>query len=138
MDVKFKRGVVYGLKGTVGCGKSTFLQTLIGLNKNYSDTIEFDGQDINVLDGHFFDSHVSYLSAESGFFSGSLYDNFVLRNCNGNKVMASILRDYFGNRVFDYQNLYIDDIESIPMSTGQRKRLLFFDGAVRPLLTLCV
>ncbi|MCG9661365.1 hypothetical protein, partial [Vibrio mediterranei] len=31
----------------------------------------------------------------------------------------------FGERVFDYQSLYVDDIETIAMSTGQKRKLIF-------------
>lgn len=36
-----------------------------------------------------------------------------------------MLKECFGSRVFDYQTMHVDDIESIPMSTGQRRKLLF-------------
>ena len=87
---------------------------------------------MNVLDPSFFQNHVSYLNAETGFFSGSLYDNFLYRNCISNKTIESILKECFGHRVFDYQSLYVDDIESIPMSTGQRKKLLFMMALLDP------
>lgn len=125
VNIKLNKGILYGVKGAVGSGKSTFFRTLIGLNKNYKGKIEYDGVDLNVIDGGFFQGKVSYLSAETDFFSGSLYDNFLFRNCISNKVIESILKECFGNRVFDYQSLYVNDIEHIPMSTGQKKKLLF-------------
>ncbi|MGL4826557.1 MAG: ATP-binding cassette domain-containing protein [Vibrionaceae bacterium] len=125
VNMKFHKGILYGIKGKVGSGKSTLLKMLIGISKEYSGKIEYDGLDINVIDQSFFQSRVSYLSVESDFFTGSLYDNFVFRNCNSNKIIESVLKECFGNRVFDYQSLYVNDIESIPMSTGQKRKLLF-------------
>lgn len=125
VNLKFKQGFLYGIRGGVGSGKSTLLRTIIGLNKDFKGKIEYDGVDVNVIDGSFFENKVSFLNAESGFFSGSLYDNFLFRNCTNNKQIESILKECFGKRVFDYQSLYVDDIESIPMSTGQRRKLLF-------------
>ncbi len=125
VNIKFKKGLIYGLRGAVGSGKSTFLRTLIGLNTDYKGKIEYDGVDAHVVDGSFFENQVSFLNAETGFFSGSLYDNFLFRSCTNNKQIEAILKECFGKRVFDYQSLYVDDIESIPMSTGQRKKLLF-------------
>lgn len=126
VDVKFHKGCIYGIKGPVGVGKSTFLKTIIGANKDYKGKVEYDGVDLNNVDPSFFESRVSYLnSSENQFFSGSLEDNFVYRNCNSKKVMATILKECFGKRVFDYQSMYVDDIESIAMSTGQRRKLLF-------------
>lgn len=125
VNLKLNKGIVYGMKGPVGSGKSTFFRTLIGLNRNFKGKIEYDGVDLNVIDGGFFQGKVSYLTAETDFFSGSLYDNFLFRNCLSNKLIESILKECFGSRVFDYQSLYVNDIENIPMSTGQRKKLLF-------------
>lgn len=125
VNMKMNKGILYGIKGPVGSGKSTFFRTLIGLNKNFKGKIEYDGVDLNVIDCSFFEGKVSYLTAESNFFSGSLYDNFLFRNCISNKLIDGILKECFGTRVFDYQSLYVNDIENIPMSTGQRRKLLF-------------
>ena len=125
VNMKLNKGILYGIKGPVGSGKSTFFRTIIGLNKNFKGKIEYDGVDLNVIDSSFFEMKVSYLTAETDFFSGTLYDNFLFRNCVSNKLIESILKECFGNRVFDYQSLYVNDIESIPMSTGQRRKLLF-------------
>lgn len=43
---KAKRTVILGPNG---CGKSTFLRTVSGLQKNYQGTIQLDGQDISSL-----------------------------------------------------------------------------------------
>ncbi|HDY7818762.1 TPA: ATP-binding cassette domain-containing protein [Vibrio vulnificus] len=126
VNVKFHKDLIYGVKGPVGSGKSSLLKTIIGLNKDYRGKIEFDGVDLNNIDPSFFESRVSYLnSSENQFFSGSLEDNFVYRNCNSKKMMDTILKECFGKRVFDYQTMYVDDIDSIAMSTGQRRKLLF-------------
>jgi len=125
VDMKLHKGILYGLKGPVGSGKSTLLRSLIGLEPDFHGKIEYDGHDIKVIDSSFFDQKVSYLTAETGFFSGTLYDNFLYKNCNNAKVIERVLRECFGGRIFDYQVLYVDDIENIPMSTGQRRKLLF-------------
>lgn len=125
VNLKLNKGIIYGVKGAVGSGKSTFFRTLVGINTNFKGKIEYDGVDVNVIDSSFFEGKVSYLTAETNFFTGTLYDNFLYRNCVSNKLVESILKECFGNRVFDYQSLYIDDMENIPMSTGQRRKLLF-------------
>ncbi|AFR26615.1 ABC transporter ATP-binding protein [Bartonella quintana] len=47
-NVKFhiKRGEAYGLIGESGCGKSTILNTLVGLIPHYSGHFVFDGQEV--------------------------------------------------------------------------------------------
>lgn len=47
----FEKGKIYGIVGHNGCGKSTFLNTLIGLCMGeYSGKILYSGMDINLLD----------------------------------------------------------------------------------------
>ena len=125
VDLKLHKGVLYGLKGPVGSGKSTLLRALVGLEADCQGKIEYDGHNIQAIDSSFFEQKVSFLTAETGFFSGTLYDNFLYKNCNNAKVIERVLRECFGGRIFDYQALYVDDIEHIPMSTGQRRKLLF-------------
>ncbi|KFA99231.1 ATP-binding cassette domain-containing protein, partial [Vibrio sp. ER1A] len=125
-SAKFHRGGIYGIKGKVGSGKSTFLRALVGIESIEKGKIEYDGVDINILDSSFFKNHVSYVSAsDNQLFPGSLYENFVYRNCNTKRIMDTILSECFGERVFDYQSLYVDDIETIAMSTGQKRKLIF-------------
>ncbi|MFA0013952.1 ATP-binding cassette domain-containing protein [Vibrio lentus] len=125
INLKFHKGILYGIKGPVGSGKSTLLKSILGINKDYKGKVEYDGVDMNVIDNNFFETKVSYLSSEASFLSGSLYENFLFRNCTSSKIINNILKECFGDRVFDYQSLYVDDIENIAMSTGQKRRLLF-------------
>ncbi|MEZ9701084.1 ATP-binding cassette domain-containing protein [Vibrio sp. 10N.261.46.E12] len=119
------RGGVYGLKGAVGSGKSTFLQCLLGLSKPSEGSIEYDGIDINDLDSDFFSNHTSYhSSSEEQMFSGTLYDNFIYHNCHEKEVIDKILFKCFGGRDFNYQDFHVNDIESLGMSTGQKRKLL--------------
>ncbi|PKF48915.1 hypothetical protein AT251_22675 [Enterovibrio nigricans] len=126
ISAKFHKGVLYGIKGSVGSGKSTLLKSIVGASREYNGKIEYDGVDLNSIDSSFFSANVNYLNAsENQFFSGSLEDNFLIRNCNSKKIINLVLKECFGSRVFDYQTMHVDDIESIPMSTGQRRKLLF-------------
>lgn len=125
VDLTLHKGVLYGLKGPVGSGKSTLLRALIGLEQDIQGKIEYDGHDITLIDSRFFAQKVSFLTAETRFFSGTLYDNFLYKNCTNARLIKQVLRECFGNRMFDYQTLYVDNIDNIPMSTGQRRKLLF-------------
>lgn len=42
-DIGLVKGRVYGIVGTNGCGKSTFLRSLLGIEKSMKDDIEFKG-----------------------------------------------------------------------------------------------
>ncbi|MGO8469823.1 ATP-binding cassette domain-containing protein, partial [Rhizobium leguminosarum] len=48
-DVSFaiEKGTAFGLVGESGCGKSTVLRALSGLNANYDGRIELHGEPLN-------------------------------------------------------------------------------------------
>lgn len=46
VNFHIKRGEAYGLIGESGCGKSTILNTLIGLTSDYSGHFVFDGKEV--------------------------------------------------------------------------------------------
>ncbi|MET3590197.1 peptide/nickel transport system ATP-binding protein [Bartonella silvatica] len=54
VNFHIKRGEAYGLIGESGCGKSTILNTLVGLIPHYSGSFVFDGEEVaEKRDKHF-------------------------------------------------------------------------------------
>ena len=62
LTVQFKKGLVHGLVGLNGAGKTTFLNTLFGFKKPTSGTTYFDNRPVKRLD-------IGYLEAENFFYS---------------------------------------------------------------------
>jgi ABC-2 type transport system ATP-binding protein len=62
LTVQFKKGLVHGLVGLNGSGKTTFLNTLFGFKKPNSGTMLFDGRPIKRTD-------IGYLETENFFYS---------------------------------------------------------------------
>lgn len=85
IDAQIKDGSVFGLIGTNGAGKSTFLRMAAGILKPDEGTIQIDGQD--VFENENVKSRFFYISDEQFFFGnatpedmmiyyGSLYQKF--------------------------------------------------------------
>lgn len=49
-NISFALGSIYGIVGENGCGKSTFLREMVGLNKNDRSKIIFEGKNLNKKD----------------------------------------------------------------------------------------
>lgn len=52
MNIEIHKGEVVSIIGRNGVGKSTFIKTLIGLNKAYDGNIVFDGADVTKLNSY--------------------------------------------------------------------------------------
>ncbi len=79
-NYEFHRGVVYGISGGVGVGKSTFLKCITRSFSGFTGDIVFNDQyKIQDIDTSFFYHKVACLDLVSDFVSGSLYYNFSIR-----------------------------------------------------------
>jgi len=74
-DINFKTGETLIIRGNSGSGKSTFLLTLIGINKKYEGKIFYN--DINIQDFDIKNLYykISYCSSEPYLISGSIKEN---------------------------------------------------------------
>jgi len=124
-NIDFHRGVVYGISGDVGAGKSTFLKCLTRSFSEFSGDIIFNEQyKIEDIDTSFFYKKVAYLDLSSDFVSGSLYYNFSIRGHRNNDYIITVVKNIMKGELIDYEFVFQKDIFSIHMSTGQRRKLL--------------
>ena len=56
----------------------------------------------------------------------NIYSNFYLRGNRNPHKIAEICKSIFTNMTIDYEFIFQKDITSIPMSTGQRRKLILF------------
>jgi ABC-2 type transport system ATP-binding protein len=70
LTVQFKKGLVHGLVGLNGAGKTTFLNTLFGFKKPTSGTAYLDNRPLKRMD-------IGYLEAENFFYSNITGSEFL-------------------------------------------------------------
>ena len=80
IDARIKDGCVFGLIGTNGAGKSTFLRMACGVLKPDEGTIQIDGEDVYEnakVKGRFF-----YISDDQYFFGNGTPQELMAAPCN--------------------------------------------------------
>jgi ABC-type bacteriocin/lantibiotic exporter with double-glycine peptidase domain len=125
VTLQLNRGLVYGICGGVGTGKSTLMKCLSRSFTDYSGEIIINGQyKLRDIDSSFSYKKTAYLDLDSDFIPGSLYYNFLVRGHRDKNKIAHIVQIILKNKLIDYDFLFRQNIFSIHMSTGQKRMLL--------------
>lgn len=125
VTLQLNRGLVYGICGGVGTGKSTLMKCLSRSFTDYSGEIIINGQyKLRDIDSSFSYKKTAYLDLDSDFIPGSLYYNFLVRGHRDKNKIAQIVQIILKNKLIDYDFLFRQNIFSIHMSTGQKRMLL--------------
>lgn len=80
MNYTFEKGHVYAIVGDSGCGKSTFLKTLLKQIRPLSGRIMINDQDMAFINEESLFEGISYASQIPVLLEGSLKENIVLGN----------------------------------------------------------
>lgn len=127
LSLSLKKGVIYGVSGDVGSGKSTFLKSVIRAHSDYKGRVFYDGStEIQDIENSFFEKYICYITPEMDFFPGSLYQNFVSRGCYDSNYMQEVIKYCFPDRPVDFEMMYAIDASLLGMSTGQKRLLLLY------------
>ncbi|MFD1383485.1 ATP-binding cassette domain-containing protein [Rhodanobacter aciditrophus] len=138
VNLSLKKGETYGIMGGVGSGKSTLVKALVSMHESYQGSILFNRlYEANTLDRHVLADCVGYLDMNSQFMRGSLFHNFFIRGVRDKELIIRLVRSVFPQVNLDYEMLYKTDIHSIPMSSGQRRKLQLY-MTVTPTKSLLV
>lgn len=125
INQEFKPGYIYGIAGGVGQGKSTLLKCLTKSHLEYNGSILFnDAYGVKEIDRGFFSKKVVYIDPMSDFIKGSIFYNFDIRGCRDKERIAKVLSEIFPDVNIDYEFVFQQDVNHIPMSTGQKRKLL--------------
>lgn len=113
------------ISGITGSGKSTFLETLSGLNKNYNGTLVVHGFDLKSNDLSNYHDQISYVPQRLYSIKGSIRDNITLHHDYDKSlfkeiISISMLHDVESNYVL--AETYINDATSL-LSGGQLQRI---------------
>jgi ABC-type bacteriocin/lantibiotic exporter with double-glycine peptidase domain len=127
VSLSLEAGKIYGLYGNVGTGKSLLLKSIVQLHQEYQGTMLFNElYDARDLDMSVFSSLVGYLDPNTDFIRGSIFYNFDIRGNRDSHEVARLTKLVFPGVAVDYDFLFQKDILQIPMSTGQRRKLLIY------------
>jgi len=117
------------IKGRSGVGKSTFIESFVGLNKNYSGEIRVNDEIITSDNIRLWWNSLTYIPQVPYIFDHSLYYNITLSedrksfNANRYDLACRIANLPFGNDFNKHQNIYIHENGS-NLSGGEKQRLL--------------
>lgn len=121
----FSKGNIYGLFGPVGSGKSTLMRAITQCHGEFNGGIVYNNLfSVTDLDRHYVSEKVSYLDSASDFVKGSIFYNFDIRGIRNKEKIAGYCKFVFPFAVIDYEFIYQKDITVIPMSVGQKRKLL--------------
>lgn len=116
VTASIQEGQVFGLIGTNGAGKSTFLRILCGVLKPEEGIVNIDGE--NIYDNEILKQNIFYISDEQHFFSGAT---------------PKEMRDFYGNVYVNYDKEKFDDlIKKFGLDSG-RKISTFSKGMKKQL-----
>ncbi|TYL48402.1 ATP-binding cassette domain-containing protein [Marinomonas sp. IMCC 4694] len=127
INISLRRGESYAVIGGIGVGKSTLLKTLVTLHDDYRGSIIYNSlYDAKTIDRHAFSDCVVYLDMNSTFIKGSVFHNFYIRGVRHKERIIQLVRSVFSSVNIDYEFLFKTDISQIPMSSGQRRKLMLY------------
>ncbi|MBP3262011.1 ATP-binding cassette domain-containing protein [Pseudobutyrivibrio sp.] len=149
LSLKVKPGDYVAIVGKTGCGKSTLIRLLLGLEHPQMGAIYYDNQNIDTMDLPSLRRKIGTVMQDSALFQGDIYSNIAITNPDLTEDEAWQAAEIAG---------IADDIKKMPMkmktmitegqggiSGGQRQRImiaraiatrpkiLFFDEATSAL-----
>jgi ABC-type branched-subunit amino acid transport system ATPase component len=135
ISFNFRQNVFYGLTGNCGCGKTTFLNAIIGWAPFRAGRVVFDGDDITNCSTHrIMNKGIRYVTDDRGNFGDlSVRDNLKLAQT---KVAA--LNNDIQNHLFNFPGLASRlDVPAKVLSGGEQRLLAFLCALLaRPRLIL--
>ena len=117
------------ITGQSGIGKSTFLETIIGLNSSYTGTIKVNGKDIRDKNIRIWWNSITYIPQSGYIFEGSLFYNITMSldiealDIQKYDMAYRISRIPYNNNVSNHKDIHISE-NGGNLSGGEKQRLL--------------
>jgi subfamily B ATP-binding cassette protein HlyB/CyaB len=122
-----QRGMMLGIMGRSGSGKTTVTRLLQGLHVGYEGVIKIDGMDLREIDLGHLRSSIGVVPQENFLFSGTVRENIAM--ARGEASFAEIVRaaqmagaEEFIERMPRGYDTYLEE-GAVNLSGGQRQRL---------------
>ena len=139
LSLQIRAGEYVAVVGRTGCGKSTLIRLILGLETPQKGAVYFDGRDMQTLDLRSLRRHIGTVIQDGKLFQGSIYENIAISAPGLTLEEAWQAAELAG---------IADDIRAMPMgmhtlitegaggiSGGQRQRLMIARAiAPRPKL----
>lgn len=124
-DLKIESGMIHGLVGPNGCGKTTLLKLIMGITEPDSGTIDYE--ELKATD-------ITMMSQRPYLMHASVYDNIVYPlKIRGEKTDSEEIDELLGRAGL----LEIKDQYAGSLSSGERQKLSFIRAIVfRPKMIL--
>lgn len=127
-NIEINKGAKIAIIGKSGTGKTTFINTLLGLNDYYTGEFMINNIEISKIDKKYLRSNISVVNQNGVLFEGislrenlslgiKMSDDVILHNCKMAQIDAYILSLDKG-----LDTIYGEDITD--MSGGQKQRML--------------
>lgn len=113
-NLSFKKGKVYGVIGHNGCGKSTFIRSLIGVVKAKQDDIYYLGKRINRIE-RLKKSALVMQDVNHQLFTGEVESEVILATKRSKDIANFYLKEL---NLYDFRNKH-----PFSLSGGQKQRL---------------
>ncbi|MBE5834927.1 MAG: ABC transporter ATP-binding protein [Butyrivibrio sp.] len=124
VSLNFEKGKSYALVGMSGCGKSTILNLIMGINPDYSGKITYDDVEIKDIDLESIYKNISLVQQKVFMFNDTIKNNITLyRNVSDKDLNDAI--DKSGLRgLVDSKGLdYLCGEGGINLSGGEQQRI---------------
>ncbi len=126
LNLKIKKGEKVFLKGSSGCGKSTFCKLLFRLLVANKGQIKINNIDINDYNLNTIRNHMTYLSQKECLFTETIEQNILFGHKSDKRKFTEILKiceveEILKNKYLKKEALLIDG--GFNLSGGQRQRI---------------
>ena len=124
-DLKIESGMIHGLVGPNGCGKTTLLKLIMGISEPDSGTIDYEG---------LLPTDITMMSQRPYLMHANVYDNIVYPlRIRGERIDETRIKELLERAGL----LEIKDQYAGSLSSGERQKLSFLRAIVfRPKMVL--
>lgn len=127
LNLELKKGKVYGLIGSSGCGKTTLMNLLMQFQEFTTGQITIDGTSIQNIDIFGLRDKIGYVSQDNLLFNDSIMEN--LKRGNINSTKTDVIKACKNVRLYNYIQTLRDKFESkvgeqgAKISGGEKQRI---------------